>query len=76
MGILDHLKPLFDEASSPLLRDILSVVRALVLDDDVRVEFGRSHEHARIIASDTLCAITGLLSSKSNIFLDFSRYLY
>lgn len=50
-------------ADANLLRDVLAVLRALVLDDDVRVEFGKAHEHARVIASDTLCAITELLSS-------------
>lgn len=56
------------DASSSVIRDVLAVLRALVLDDDVRVEFGRSHEHARAIASDTLCHITSLLTSKSNFF--------
>lgn len=65
-AILDHLKPLLEEASAALLRDVLGVLRALILDDDVRVEFGRAHEHARTIASDTLCSITSLLTSKEN----------
>ncbi|KRT79212.1 Armadillo repeat containing protein [Oryctes borbonicus] len=59
--ILGHLKVLLHDPSSIMLREVLAVLRALVLDDDVRVEFGRAHEHARAIASDTLCAITGLL---------------
>lgn len=63
-GVLDHLKQHIDDgASAPLLRDVLGVLRALVLDDDVRVEFGRAHEHAKAIASDTLLAITSLLKS-------------
>lgn len=61
---MDHLKPLLDEAGSALLRDVLGVLRALILDDDVRVEYGRAHEHARTIASDTLCSIVSLLTSK------------
>lgn len=69
-GILEHLKPhLDDEASAPLLRDVLGVLRALVLDDDVRVEFGRAHEHAKAIASDTLLTITSLLTSKTELLL-------
>lgn len=35
-----------------------------MLDDDVRVEFGRAHEHAKVIANDTLSSITLLLPSK------------
>lgn len=66
-GILEHLKPhLSDEASTPLLRDVLGVLRALILDDDVRVEFGNAHEHAKAIAGDTLLTITSLL--KSNVY--------
>lgn len=45
------------------LKDICAVLRALCLDDDVRVEFGHAHEHARVIASDTLSSITSLLAS-------------
>lgn len=67
-GILEHLKPhLDDEASTPLLRDVLGVLRALILDDDIRVEFGRAHEHAKAIAGDTLLTITSLLQSKCYI---------
>lgn len=68
-GILDHLKPLLDEAQAPLLRDVLGVLRALVLDDDVRVEFGRAHDHAKAIASDTLTQIISLLSSKDFLWV-------
>nr|XP_022911760.1 armadillo repeat-containing protein 6 homolog [Onthophagus taurus] len=59
--ILGRLKTRLNEANANLLRDILAVLRALVLDDDVRVDFGKAHEHARVIASDTLCAIMRLL---------------
>lgn len=59
--ILEHLKKLLNQPTSTLLREVLAVLRALVLDDDVRVEYGRAHDHARVIASDTLCVITNLL---------------
>jgi len=59
--LLDHLKPLLDHASNKIIIQALGILRALVLDDDVRVEFGNAHEHARVIASDTLCALTRLL---------------
>lgn len=49
---------------SDLLKDVLHVLRALVLDDDIRVEFGHAHEHARLIANELLAEITGLLKSK------------
>ncbi|KAF5282530.1 hypothetical protein FQA39_LY04937 [Lamprigera yunnana] len=60
--ILEYLKPILEKADSLLLRNVLGVLRALVLDDDVRVEFGRAHEHARAIASDALCIITQSLT--------------
>ncbi|XP_066144711.1 armadillo repeat-containing protein 6 homolog [Euwallacea fornicatus] len=60
--ILDILKDfLKDNSPVELIRDTLSLCRALVLDDDVRVEFGKAHEHARIIATETLCSIMSLL---------------
>lgn len=59
--ILNHLTTALHDPSSAMLREVLSVLRALVLDDDPRLEFGRAHEHARAIASDTLCVITSLL---------------
>ena len=60
-AILEHLKGLLKTANNAVLKDVLAVLRALVLDDDIRVDFGKSHEHARVIASDTLCEIMGLL---------------
>ena len=44
-----------------ILQDVLGVMRALVLDDDVRVEYGRAHEHARAIAGETLNIIVHLM---------------
>lgn len=68
---MEHLKPILVEAGTTLLRDVLGVLRALVLDDDVRVEFGKAHEHARVIASDTLCTITSLLDRNYAHFGEF-----
>ncbi|XP_026467253.1 armadillo repeat-containing protein 6 homolog [Ctenocephalides felis] len=60
--ILQCLKSMLPKADKQGLKDICAVLRALCLDDDVRVEFGQAHEHARVIASDTLCSITSLLA--------------
>lgn len=35
--------------------------RHLVLDDDVRIEFSKAHEHARTIAAECLIQLTQLL---------------
>ncbi|KAL1513146.1 hypothetical protein ABEB36_002601 [Hypothenemus hampei] len=61
--IVDIIKGFLTENTpNEVIREALSVSRALVLDDDIRVEFGKAHEHARVIASETLCAIMSLLS--------------
>lgn len=65
-NIVEDIKEFLTDKNSSLLGDLLAVCRALVLDDDVRVEFGKAHEHARIIASETLCVLIGLLSREYN----------
>lgn len=35
--------------------------RHLILDDDVRIEFSKAHEHARTIAAEVLIDLTQLL---------------
>lgn len=52
------------DASILEIKDACSVIRALVLDDDIRHEYGKAHEHATIIARDALDILTGLLASK------------
>lgn len=61
-NILDKIKVMLKESNIEILPDVLAVCRALVLDDDVRVEFGRAHEHARGIASENLVTLTQCLS--------------
>jgi hypothetical protein len=60
-NIVDKLSALLQEGNSYILKELLTVLRVLILDDDVRVEFGRAHEHARIIAVETLTHINELL---------------
>ncbi|KAK1136127.1 hypothetical protein K0M31_000694 [Melipona bicolor] len=50
-----------DDMSGPELRDACAVIRALVLDDDIRQEYGKAHEHATIIAKGALNVLTGLM---------------
>ncbi|CAG9862583.1 unnamed protein product [Phyllotreta striolata] len=59
--VLDNLKDLLKDSNPEIIREVMSVFRALILDDDVRVEFGNAHEHARIIASEFLCYLTLLM---------------
>lgn len=61
--IFDKLKKILvrDEVTGPELRDACAVIRALVLDDDIRHEYGKAHEHANSIAKSALNVITGLM---------------
>lgn len=60
-NIIEKLKIILREGNPIVLKEVLSVFRALILDDDVRVEFGRAHEHARIIAGEILPMLLELL---------------
>ena len=44
-----------------MLKETCSLFRHLILDDDVRIEFSKAHEHARTIAADVLIELTTLL---------------
>ncbi|CAL7946401.1 unnamed protein product [Xylocopa violacea] len=61
--IFNKLKKILvrDDASGPELRDACAVIRALVLDDDIRHEYGKAHEHATVIAKGALNVLTGLM---------------
>lgn len=61
--IFDKLKKILvrDTVSGPELRDACAVIRALVLDDDIRHEYGKAHEHANLIAKSALNVITSLI---------------
>lgn len=71
--IFNRLKKILtrDNATASEVRDACSVIRALVLDDDIRHEYGKAHEHATVIARGALDVLTGLLSSKYYIALLF-----
>ncbi|GAB0099685.1 Armadillo repeat-containing protein 6 homolog [Sergentomyia squamirostris] len=56
-----HLKPLLGSRTPIVIRELCSLLRNLVLDDDIRVEFGKAHEHARIIAESCLTDLTKML---------------
>lgn len=53
-----------DDVNGDELRAACGVMRALVLDDDLRHEYGKAHEHAAQIARSSLEILTLLLSSK------------
>lgn len=61
--VLPKLKRIVEreDVSGSELRDACSIMRGLVLDDDLRHEFGKAHEHATQIARETLETLTKLL---------------
>lgn len=61
-GIVQHVKPYVSKSSEKILGDVLAIYRYLVLDDDIRVEFGCAHEHARLIASEIVVDLVNLLA--------------
>lgn len=44
-----------------VLKETCSLFRHLILDDDVRIEFSKAHEHARTISADCLVDLTRLM---------------
>ncbi|EDW02725.1 armadillo repeat-containing protein 6 homolog [Drosophila grimshawi] len=64
---LKLLKPLLVMDSQRLVSEVTAVFRFLVLDDDIRVEFGCAHEHARQIASEVLPQLVELLPAYEDV---------
>ncbi|KAG8229405.1 hypothetical protein J437_LFUL000926 [Ladona fulva] len=66
-GIAELLVGILSKESSPanLVQEVCKVCRALVQDDDIRVPYGKAHDHARILAGNcnALVVLTKLLSS-------------
>ncbi|KAH8357807.1 armadillo repeat-containing protein 6 homolog [Drosophila serrata] len=58
---LKLMKPMLGKSKERLVRELTAVFRFLVLDDDIRVEFGCAHEHARQIAGEVLLPLVELL---------------
>lgn len=57
-----------------LISECLQVVRKFTLDDDIRVEFGRAHEHARELGVLLLDPLMELLKG-IHAFRRFTRIM-
>jgi armadillo repeat-containing protein 6 len=55
------LKPLLARDEIEIIKNVCTCFRFLILDDDIRVEFGKAHEHARLIATECIVDMTYLL---------------
>ncbi|KAK3912718.1 Armadillo repeat-containing protein 6-like protein [Frankliniella fusca] len=51
---------------SCFLIEICEVIKALTLDDDIREQISRAHEHARLLAVNNLCKLCELLGIYKN----------
>ncbi|XP_055854103.1 armadillo repeat-containing protein 6 homolog [Episyrphus balteatus] len=65
--IMKLLKPLVHVKNPNVMKDVCAVLRYLVLDDDIRVEFGKAHEHARLIAAEVIVELCKRLSEFDDI---------
>ncbi|XP_045488175.1 armadillo repeat-containing protein 6 homolog [Pieris rapae] len=66
LNIIDKLKSLLKVQGNPkLLSETLQVIRRLTLDDDIRMEFGKAHEHARELGIYLLETLTNLLADNT-----------
>ncbi|XP_053665050.1 armadillo repeat-containing protein 6 homolog [Anopheles marshallii] len=59
---IPSIKPFLARSEPDVIRNTCTLFRYLILDDDIRVEFGKAHEHARQLAGETLTEITQLLT--------------
>lgn len=59
--LVTHLKPLLARNETEIIKNLCTCLRFLILDDDIRVEFGKAHEHARLIASECLVDLVQLM---------------
>ncbi|XP_013186757.2 armadillo repeat-containing protein 6 homolog [Amyelois transitella] len=60
--IADNLKSFIDNRKNfTLTSACMQVVRNLILDDDIRVEFGKAHDHAKELAMKLLIPLTEML---------------
>ncbi|XP_020283770.1 armadillo repeat-containing protein 6 homolog [Pseudomyrmex gracilis] len=62
-NVFDRLKQIItcNDASSLEIKEACSVIRALILDDDIRHAYGKSHEHAVFMAQTCLDILVNLL---------------
>ncbi|XP_034478204.1 armadillo repeat-containing protein 6 homolog [Drosophila innubila] len=66
-NVIKLIKPLLLKDSPRMVREATAVLRYLVLDDDIRVEFGCAHEHARQIANELLLQLVELLPEYTDV---------
>lgn len=58
--LVKHLKPLLERDEPLIVKNVCTCFRFFILDDDVRCEFGKAHDHARGIAQECLVELTQL----------------
>lgn len=61
--LVTHLKPLMKRKEVDIIKNLCTCLRFLILDDDIRVEFGKAHDHARLIAAEFLVDLVQLMTT-------------
>lgn len=65
-NIAENLKILLKvSGNDKLLSETLQVIRKLTFDDDIRVEFGKAHDHAKELGAQMLEPLTNLLKENT-----------
>lgn len=65
-NIAENLKLLLKVTGNvKLLSETLHVIRKMTLDDDIRMEFGRAHDHAKELGAQMLEPLTNLLKENT-----------
>ncbi|XP_015109574.1 armadillo repeat-containing protein 6 homolog [Diachasma alloeum] len=64
VGIIHRIRKIIEkeDITGPELRDCCGAMRSLALDDDIRHEYGKAHDHAAQMARASLTVLTGLLT--------------
>lgn len=75
-GIVKRLYKILNEENMPcvVIKAACAVVRALVQDDDLRVQYGKAHEHARLLALSCLDTICTLFKSQVSVLPFFFSF--
>lgn len=57
---------LLNQSNNAVLNETCELIKLLTLDDDIREQISRAHEHARLLAVNNLCILCDLLGKHKN----------
>ncbi|CAH2986913.1 unnamed protein product [Chilo suppressalis] len=66
-NIVDHLKNVIKlKSNAKLMSEVMQFTRKFTLDDDIRVEFGKAHEHSKELGASLIEPLTTFLKDNTN----------